>query len=270
MLGDERLELLFTLMSKLDWMRKERYRHGALSLLGECESCDDFSVIEHVLTKLKYCTSSDLVSAASVIAEVIQTIWVLDPKDALLVGVAEDSKPCGSLGFVRAIQSELPREWLESIFTNFKKAFGARNGKKSIVIADDFIGTGEKLKKKIDSLKRNPKTSDYKIHVVAFAGMEEGINALSAVVGGDIFVVMTLKKCISSGVSEDKAIRFSEGIRLLERKIFDNPGVYSFGYKQSEASFFLESYNMPNNNFPFLWWDKYADGKPRETLFTRR
>jgi hypothetical protein len=264
------LDRLFSIMVKLPWIQKERFRNGINGLLLDCRSEDQFDVIDHVLTQLKYCTSSDFEIASTNAAKTIETIWKLESSDTNIVGVAESNRTCGSTAFIRAIELKLPRTWANSIHTNFVSAFRLHGGKTNLVIVDDFIGTGCKINKKIESIRRNPNSCDYSIHVVTFAGMTKGIANVGDEVDGRIHSEIELNKCISELKPMERAATLSEAMRELETKIFENSGSYSFGYKQSEAAFYLEASNIPNNNFPILWWEKYADDSERSTLFTRR
>ena len=44
---------------------------------------------------------------------------------------------------------------------------------------------------------------------------------------------------------------------------------FSLGYEKSEALYSWNVFNIPNNNYPILWWYKYKDGRSRKTIFTR-
>jgi hypothetical protein len=266
----KRLESMFDIMVKIKWINSERYRAGTLELLKDCSTEMALQTAEHVLTNLKYCTSNDVENAAINAASTIHTNWGLTPQNTILVGLAEPNKPCGSTAFVRAIENKLSRSWGPKIYTTFKSAFRLRNNAQNLIIVDDFVGTGSKISDRLIRLADNPKTSDYKIYVVAFAGMNDGLTLISNMVDGRISVHIALDKCINGPSPSEHATTLAVEMASLEKKIFSKPGKYSFGYGQSEAAFYLESANIPNNNFPILWWDKYADESERSTLFSRR
>jgi hypothetical protein len=270
MQDNERQNRLFTLATTIGWLTRERYRDGTLGLLAECTTIEEFDAVEHVLRNLKYCNSSDLADGALHASRVITQKWNLNPANTILVGLAESNKLCGSTAYVRAIEISLSRDWSSSISPNFDTAFRHRKGKANLIIVDDFIGSGEKMMKKIDALIRNPKTNDYKLHIITFAGMSTGLSLIQEKVEDNLHAHISLEKAISANASEERSKLLTSGMSSLEEKIFSQPGKYSFGYRQSEAAYFLEAANMPNNNFPILWWDLYADEKSRATLFTRR
>tara|TARA_R110002051_G_scaffold13808_6_gene45649 strand:- start:14050 stop:14307 length:258 start_codon:yes stop_codon:yes gene_type:complete len=44
---------------------------------------------------------------------------------------------------------------------------------------------------------------------------------------------------------------------------------HSLGWGKSEATFSISRFNLPNNNYPIFWWNRYRDMKYRKTLFGR-
>ncbi|WP_124475704.1 phosphoribosyltransferase-like protein [Burkholderia cepacia] len=270
MTEEERLNRMFSLITQLKWLSAERYRDGTVGLLKECSTVEEFEAVEHVLKDLKYCNSSDLDAAAASAAKQIQNGWGLTPENTILVGLAEPDKTCGSTAYLRAIENKLPRTWGNSLHVTFNAAFRHRNNKQNLVLVDDFIGTGDKLNKRIERLINNPKTASYEIHIAAFAGMIDGIATLLPSTKNRATAEILLDKSISNNAPAGNIDRLTRNMQSLETKIFCHPGKYNFGYGQSEAAFFVEAANIPNNNFPILWWEKYADDTERPTLFTRR
>lgn len=268
----EKLLKLFNLTLNVKWLHNERYAIGTTSLFSEISTEESFKAVEHVLKNLRYCTSMDVDLGGQQLAQHIEKVWNLSHEDTIIVGLAEPKKTCGSAPIVRAIEIKLPRLWSGSINTEFAAAFRLRNGKKNLIIVDDFIGTGDKISKRIARLKSNPKTLDYNIYVLSFASMREGLLALSKNTKlNGIKSYIELGKCISDSSMVYDANAMLGEMRNLERNLFDSASSdFSLGYMASEAAFYLEAANIPNNNFPILWWEKYRDGTERKTLFARR
>ena len=44
---------------------------------------------------------------------------------------------------------------------------------------------------------------------------------------------------------------------------------FPFGKDKSEALFYIDEFNIPNNVFPIFWWEKTLHGI-RNTMFTRK
>lgn len=264
-------EEAFELCVANQWLAAERYRSGLASLLSECAREEELHAIRQVLRQVRYCRSSDIMVAAAEAAHAIVGSWKLSAAETLIVGMAESNKFCGSIPYLRALQVELPSSWIPSTHPNFDTAFRHRNGRGYLVLVDDFIGTGDKLATKITRLRENPKTMSYKIFVVTFGGMDVGLTRIADLVDNDIYTYIALDKTISSVEPSALAKKLKDGMISLETLIFSDPrSDYSLGYKQSEASFFLEGNNIPNNVFPILWWENYKDDSERPTLFRRR
>lgn len=270
MTEDDKLNNMFSLLSNVQWTTAERYRNGVIGLMNECDTTEKFRVVEYVLKKLAYMRSSDLQTGAAQAAKVICQSWNLQPDNTLVVGLAEPNKTCGSSAYIRTIENELDRTWNSKIHTVFKSAFRHKGMNTNLVLVDDFIGTGKKLIDRITDLRNNPKTKDYVIYIVSFGGMIEGIERLEKSYCHAIQVHHKQSKCISVGLPADISEEYSNRMKEMEVRIFANPGKYNFGYMQSEAAFYLESFNIPNNNFPILWSETYADNSSRASLFTRR
>jgi hypothetical protein len=264
-------EETFDLCLAHQWLATERYRSGLASLVSECARVEELLAVREVLRQVRYCKSSDVMVAAAEAAQAIANSWKLSAADTLIVGMAESNKFCGSTAYLRAMQVELPSVWVPSTYPNFDTAFRHRNGRGCLVLVDDFVGTGDKLATKITRLRENPKTKTYQIFVVTFGGMDAGLTRIADLVNNNIYTYIALDKTLSSIRPSALANKLKDGMTSLESLIFSDPkSDYSFGYKQSEASFFLEGCNIPNNVFPILWWENYKDDSDRPTLFRRR
>jgi hypothetical protein len=262
------LNAMFTMCLGAPWLVAERYRNGLKSLIEDCSDGDQIKTLQYVLANLRYCKSEDLLIGSIDAADAIQNAWKLEPENTILVGMAEPNKLCGSFPYVRAIETQLPRTWGGSIYPNFVSAFRHRDGRKNLIIVDDFIGTGSKVMDKLSRLRSNPKTSSYDFYVVSFAGMDRGLTSVADNVNNNMHIVMST--CLSSAKPSELSARMCASMERLEKKIFEKPGSCSLGYHKSEAAFYLEGFNIPNNTFPILWWEKYVNERERPTLFRRR
>ena len=270
MTEDEKLNAMFDILTQTKWITSERYRNGTVGLINEIDTKNQLDSISFILKNLMFLRSIDILNASEKTKVEILEKWRLDATSTLIVGVAEGDKTCGSLAYIRAIENDLPSEWSKSIKTQFKSAFEKRGNKANLIIVDDFIGTGNKVTKLINSILANPKTKNYKIYFCGLAGMTEGYKKINTLLSGRCFFAHHLSKCITDQAIEPLKSKLLSSMKTLEEKNFRELGEYSLGYKQSEAAFYLEGYNIPNNNFPILWRDKYADGTKRNTIFTRR
>lgn len=146
------------------------------------------------------------------------------------------------------------------------------DGKNQIIIIDEFIGTGQSLRTRIDWLRKSIKMP-VEIKCCFMAGMKNAIKSLQTD-SIDIFCPLQLDKGISEHfVKEDLryAIANMFGLEsklaqeIKEKKLSD----YSFGYGRAEALYSLENGNTPNSVFPIFWWIKDYTGNERKTILTR-
>lgn len=231
MMHDQRLNAAFQTLIELDWLRKEQFRHGFMTLLSDAVQAKELEAVQHVLKNLTYCTSANLVTAGAEAANQIISGWKLTSHDTIIVGVSERSKSCGSTAYLRNIEVSLPLGWStgDNIWTTFDSVFRHRNNRANLVIIDDFVGSGLKLTKLIDTIQQNPKTNSYKIHVCAFAAMEAGWDKVSDAVSSRFLAHCVMKKCISDLLTEPKRGEILSAMTSLEKHIFNTPGTYSHG-----------------------------------------
>ena len=144
----------------------------------------------------------------------------------------------------------------------------------AIVLVDDFIGTGNTIRNKVNWIKEKiseRSISAYSIYICSIAAMTASKSILESLTP-NIFVSKWLNKGISDYYNTEALSRAIEDMKLMEdclHKEYGKRKFSSFGYGQSEALFYMEPYNIPNNVFPVFWWPFHVSGKKRSTLFTR-
>jgi hypothetical protein len=227
----------------------------------------------------------------------IKDHWVLNPDTTIISAIAEGSSTDGSQVIVKGLEAALPRAWNGAITNSINPVF--KFNKRLIVLVDDFVGTGSKIQKKILNIKRNSraKSIPVEIFVLVVAGMKEGLQRLRDEIGNEnVFSCIELSKAISEDIEKPLLRKAIDAMLELEGEFlppdpFPRPPEYvscHFGYGGSEALFWIEGFNIPNNVFPLFWWDNYcnreyfisrkrnqkppeiSDNKPRRTLFERR
>ncbi len=147
-------------------------------------------------------------------------------------------------------------------------------GKTEIVIIDEFIGSGQTLKSRINYLNKNiPGT--FKLKCCFIAGIKNTIDTLINE-GIDIYCPLQLEKGISEHYKGQELTQAENLMLDLEIKLaqFINEKdlfKYSFGYGGAEALYTMEGCNgnTPNSVFPIFWWLKDKDYRERKTVLTR-
>ncbi|MBZ9778451.1 phosphoribosyltransferase [Psychroflexus sp. CAK8W] len=281
-------ESLCELYYKNKWLRHEVNNEGLKNLWLEYDDLKSKKIIYSLLKNFKYVFQED--AALDVKNKLTKCIadWNLSPDNTLLIGFRKHNYPDGSqiiLNFIKSILIEINPKWQEyNLLPDFhygikriKKNGFPRNGVdlKNIVLVDDFIGTGGTAKTNIQHLKKliSDMSKDFSLNLFALAAMKTGIKLLKPL-ESNISVCYELDKASKTiwPYLERKSIR--KKIVNMEKILYE--GVepeklekFSLGYGKSEAIFAWNRFNLPNNNFPIFWWNRYSDGKSRKPLFNR-
>ena len=112
--------------------------------------------------------------------------------------------------------------------------------------------------------------SDLKLYICSLAAMRSSLEKIEQS-AEEIYSVYWLNKGISDEAPKEKLASYTSSMLNLEDSLSwskGNRNLYTFGYKQSESLFSLESINVPNNVFPIFWWKDGKDDK-RPTILRR-
>jgi len=268
-------------LRKISWASKERYTQPLSLLYDECKSDGHLWIIGKLLQDFEYVDSNRYVKELTKVSDQIESIWNLKPANTMIIAISENDRPDGSQAFVHALGPQLNQNWKNKIINNIGFAFSEKFDPEieNIVLADDFIGTGEKMAKKLNRLINhfsNKYESKIAIYVVALAGMSTGISNIKTT-KVKIFVPIKMEKAISVNIRNkiDRTNAINSMIEL-EQNILPITPIrgkfieYNFGYKLSEALYYQEGANIPNNVFPIFWKDSYENPtKQRYPLFRR-
>lgn len=264
------------------WTQKNRFNKPFNDLYNECQSEDQLWIVSKLIEEFNFIDSSRFVDEVEKMGDCIQKTWMLNPKDTIITAICDSSKPDGSQSVIRTLETCLPVTWKNSIHNNINEAFHKPN--QNIVLVDDFAGTGKKVYERIIRLMHHLKTNDYEsnVYLVVLAGMEDGLDILEKALNGKSFCSIKMSKAISENIScsKEKARAIDAMIELEQRILLPTPYPkeerfmeYNFGFLLSEAIFFVEALNVPNNVFPIFWKERgYNNGKQitRDPIFRRR
>lgn len=205
----------------------------------------------------------------------METTWSLKPNNTIVAAVCDKNKPDGSQMLMQLIKNKFSFEWQEyNFFNSFPSAVQSLKSDQNIVIVDDFIGTGNTMKRKLcylDKIILNKGLQNIKIFIISIAAME-----FARCVFDDTqysyHSIYWLKKGISDYYIGDDLVRATENMNVLESKLGEpkaNIKIPHFGYCRSESLFAIGSFNIPNNVFPIFWWSALKDNYFRKTIFRR-
>ena len=266
-------ERLTNLNLKHEWLT---YNSGALFELWclSDEECQK-QLIEFLIDNYEYIDSKKLTQGCQTISAHIQNEWKLSPKNSFLLATCDSKEPDGSQSLIQNLKNKFSVEWKASNFYNsLVTGVHEISNDSVIILVDDFIGTGNKINRKLNYVKSvitERKLKNIDIKIVSLASMifsKEALNKLNT----EYFSVYWLKKGVSELPPEknrDDAVKSMEALEEKLKKKYHGKYLPKFGYKKSESLFALESYNVPNNVFPIFWWPFLKGGIQRKTIFKR-
>jgi hypothetical protein len=264
------------------WTQRNRYSESITSLFDECETDDQMWIVGKLIKDFNYIESNRYVDEVDKMARVIENKWLLSPNDTIVVAICDSTATDGSQTIVKTLEVQLPLNWKSSIHNNMNEAF--LNPKKNIVLVDDFVGTGEKLRSKLMRLQNKLDSEGHicNIFLLSLAGMNVGFNVLSNILNDNLFFSIKMDKAISVNIinPSEKAKAINAMIELETKLLPITPypkkksfKEYNFGFNLSESIFYVDFLNIPNNVFPIFWKEvinNEGSTYKRNSIFRRR
>lgn len=266
---------LFHLNSDCPWLQSES--EGMIELWNFCNEKTEREMISALLRMFEVVDSSKLKNYGEQVASVITDQWDAKPAKARIVAVSDKLEADGSQAFLQSLKNKFTNTegWAEKNFINdMREAVNVAKDGWTIILLDDFIGTGKTITRKTDwYLKElvSAGKNSVNVKVVAIAGMESSRSCLDYL-DVECFCPIWLRKGITDQFAGAELLKMTKAMMELEKKLankFKGLFLQSFGYGKSEALFCVEAYNVPNNVFPIFWWPVLKDHSRRKTLFKR-
>lgn len=243
-----------------------------------CVSREEQILIKSLISDFCIFDSKKELSALRGIDDQIQ-LWGLSPKSTWIVATANKDEVDGSTAGLQKLKNKINpiEEWHSRFLGNIPAAIPMVKNGQTVVLFDDFIGSGTTIVRKKEWLSRlldEAGVADVKYYYVSFSGMQFGVDYIVKNTQSDVYTHLPLKKGITERYppAEAKAkidlmlaIESRLGSLYKKKKIGD----YSLGYKKSEALYCGQNDNCPNNVFPILWWPILKNGNKFKTLLSR-
>ena len=272
-IGSEDFVKLTQLYMTYNWLSYEP--EALFDLWCLTDNSDQKDLIEHLIKNFYFIDSRKLTLASVGISNQIEEIWQLSFKNTFLLATCDDRSPDGSQSIIQILKNKFSNNWKESNFYN-SLPVGANeiSDNTNIIMVDDFIGTGDTIKRKFKYLKDtliNRGLKNVTIRIVSLAAMDFSKEILDELTV-EYYSFYWMKKGINELIDENNRELATQSMEHLEDKLQKKNGqrrLPNFGYKKSEALYALEAYNIPNNVFPIFWWPFYKGGNSRKTLFKR-
>jgi len=265
---------LFTLCTYQPWLVNKR--EEVFDLLKLASEDYRIELILKLLREFTYVDEESLTRSADSIVDCITNEWKLPPKYTQIVASAYDDTADSS----QAILWMLKRPFAEKGITDIRfvnrvgKAVGNVEARPFIVLIDEFIGTGQTLRNRIEWLQKNVSKElieRMKLSVCVVAAMENAIRNIENIIDR-CHACIVLEKGIMkvTDIAERKkayCAMYRMEKQLAER--IEKIAIPHFGFGQAEALYYYQNGNPPNSNFPIFWWPEMKDGSARRTILTR-
>lgn len=264
------------LIQKQTWLAKRA--KALFDTVTLCQSPNESMLILDLLDRFTFESEQGLKESIEEIARVISCDWRCDPKRTIITSTNNGEFSDSSDMMAYRLKSALANyeDWMTHNFINkLGEALTATPSGGMLILVDDFSGTGTSIKKKIewlsDQMIETGKTVEIRIAVAT--AMKTACDEFSQA-GLTFHIVKMLKKGISDHYAGEELKTCSEAMQRLESELskkFRNKKLrdYSFGYKSSEALYYAEGLNPPNNNFPVFWWPFLKGKQKRDTVLRR-
>lgn len=268
---------LLTLVKEQQWLLD---RHNELSeLLGSCKEKTECDLIYELLNRFFFLYQEDMDHCWKEMVNQIFNVWKLNHKDTQIVAIAKGDHADSSQAVLNMLKMQIGQIGQSVPLTStIEASIKYVERKPCMVIVDEFIGSGDTVKSRIEYLKkefdakqiRSEVRSKIKIYICVVAAMEHSLQDIVALTDG-IFAVHRLKKGISDYYIFPQLKDKIDIMLQMESRLEYSPDspFFPFGYKKSEALYGVDKWNAVNNLFPVFWWDKLRGGKRRRPLFIR-
>jgi hypothetical protein len=280
---------LITVFEKHKWTNK-RYKE-LTNLWNLCDLRAQQELLRDLTLKMEVLNGEEEGNAYNHINEFI-TQKGFSPENTLIVGCGDVGRAANGLikrtaadGSFVGLQRmknviEPVGDWESRMSQNMIELMEKIKNNDTVLIYDDFIGSGNKILKKyqwLNDLIDGDDNVDFSTITVCFlslAGMGFGLQHVKDVTKCEVSSYMQLKKGISGQYPCDEVSQKLELMKQLEEKLSENYKDriltdYTLGYSASECLYFAENDNCPNNVFPIFWWKKLKNGDEHATLLRR-
>ena len=275
-LDSQHFKEVVELLKALPWL--DDVLEGFIELNNYCENESEINLIIDLLKKFNYINAKELRSYLTDLVRYITNIENVLPSNTIIFAFGDARRPDGSHAILQQMKNLLPLTHSEGEFEinlNLNCVNGIQGKIENIFLIDDFIGTGDTARRKIEYVQKVLKKKervDIKVHVISVAAMVDARVVLDSL-GVEYYSSLWICKGISGYEESIINIHDAKQIMLdLENRLEQNhsgKSLPSFGYKKSEALFSIENMNTPNNVFPIFWWPYLITGKTRQTMFQR-
>lgn len=260
--------------------QREDLLKGRDKALGElfkiCDNSDQLDLVADLLKRFNYISSSYYGELIAKMAGHIKGLGLL-PNELGITAMTIDEKADSSQAVLQDCKVPICIEFGERINDcnlfdrdSLEKLYN--RGCRHFIAVDEFSGTGSTIVERQNRFnKMNFRGAD-----IQFCVLTATKDAFDHIKSRNIEIdaINLIEKGISDFYKNNELYQRQAEMTQLESKLADRIRATklsenSFGFRRSEALYYKELGNIPNNVFPLFWWKQYKDGRKRTTLFTR-
>lgn len=250
------------LMISQPWLQSKKREFSELLAFSSDENHQ--ALLIDLLLRTKHLTRDQFGNAIDRMREQVEDVWSLDPATTSFVSSNSKQTTDSSQEILNLLKST---HWTNSgwqrnqFYIKFKESLNSIPKNGTVVIVDDFIGSGNTILKAAqwfsDEKAKSGKQFDLK--VLAVAGCSEGLRNIQAA-AYDVFSVLTVPKGISDHFTGADLHAAKIWMTEIENALAASgkPATaldkYRFGWEKQEAVYVRDGGNTPNNVFPIFWW----------------
>lgn len=281
------------LIKKHDWLDCQKHLEALDDLFKECTNEEETRMLMELVSRFE-CPDDETFTtfyvnqAKNIVNDVTVTV------DNCIIGpTTDDEKPDSSQHVCNPFRNLLRSYGGGHRVTghfHYVEAFiqNTRERNVTVIVLDDFIGTGETMVPKIERCRELVTTNEYTegidFKVISFAAMERGKQYIEEQ-GVEVIAEYILRRGITDFLVEPHLSVAKRNMLRLESLILEASDCnYSFGYAQSEALYArvmarttdpitsetdIRLERAQDNVFPVFWWNAYINREPRKTLLYR-
>lgn len=277
----EPLRDIFEIIMNQPWAAEQEDKLA--DLWNICDDREQQCLLKELLLKFTVLDFKQERAALEGISDAFQA-WSLKPENTLVIAVANDHEIDGSTAGLQKLKNKIipVEQWHSKFVSNIPSSIARVKNGMSLVLFDDFIGTGKKMVKKINWIKK--KITDERgldvdiqsltFYMVSFSAMKFGLEYIEAH-GHTVYSFLLLDKGITDSSDDPLIVKNKIDLMVkIESKLSahnKNKAIkdYSLGYDKSECLYIGQNDNCPNNVFPAFWWPTLISGEDHEPLFIR-
>lgn len=241
------------------------------ALISACPSDNHRLMIIELLGRATYVSGNDYFDTIDKLRDRVERTWLLHPSDTIFVSSNDSFHTDSSQEVLNQMKSAgwHGAGWKKTHFyVNYRFAAKSISSGGTIVIVDDFIGSGGSMLKTLawfqaEMIVQNKK---FYLKILAVAGCSEGVGAVIHA-GHDLYCPIIVKRGLTAHLSGNALADATSLMKQLEKnleKFVKNKRRFrdfTMGWGRQEAVYVRQGGNTPNNVFPIFWWDCYPGGK---------